>query len=234
MSDVFASRRGRTVGLVLLLLVVAGLAVRFGPDFVAFASDRARVQAWLVELGPFGPLAFILMNAAQVVFAPIPGYVVQGVAGYLFGAWWGSIFGIIGMLLGGWLAMMLARFYGRPLVQRVVGVERLLRWEGVIHSDSIWPWFLLLLGPVGDVPYFLAGLTRVAAWKILLIAFILRSPSVMVAAAVGAGLITVSLPTLVALGVAFVILAVLVHRYRGTLQRWLDAAIIRRVGSPGA
>lgn len=115
-----------------------------------------------------------------------------------------------------------------------MGAERLLRWEGVTHSDSIWPWFLLLLGPVGDVPYFLAGLTRVAAWKILLIAFILRSPSVIVAAAVGAGLITVSLPTLVALAVAFVLLAGLLHRYRATVQRWLDAAILRRVGSPEA
>lgn len=234
MSDGSTTRVWRTAALVFVLLVGAGLAVRFGPDFVAFVSDRAQVQAWLAALGPLGPLAFILMNAAQVVFAPIPGYVVQGVAGYLFGAWWGSLFGIIGMLLGGWLAMMLARLYGRPLVQRVVGVERLLRWEGVIHSDSIWPWFLLLLGPVGDVPYFLAGLTRVAPWKILLIAFILRSPSVMVAAAVGAGLITVSLPMLVALGVTFVVLAVLLHRYRETLQRWLDAAIIRRAGSPGA
>lgn len=234
MPDRRAGRWLRPLALVLLLLVLAGLAVRFGPDFVTFVSDRARVQAWLAALGPWGPLAFILMNAAQVVFAPVPGYVVQGVAGYLFGVWWGSLFGIIGMLLGGWLAMMLARLYGRPLVQRVVGPERLLRWEGVIHSDSIWPWFLLLLGPVGDVPYFLAGLTRVAAWKILLIAFVLRSPSVMVAAAVGAGLITVSLPTLVALAVAFVVLAGLLHRYRAALQRWLDAAILRRVGSPEA
>ena len=234
MPETRMTRPWRAAALALFLLLIAGLAVRWGPDFVAFASDRARVQAWLAALGPWGPLAFILMNAAQVVFAPIPGYVVQGVAGYLFGVWWGSVFGAIGMLFGGWLAMMLARLYGRPLVQRVAGAERLLRWEKVIHSDSIWPWFLLLLGPVGDIPYFLAGLTRIAAWKILLIAFILRSPSVIVAAAVGAGLITVSLPTLAALGGTFVVLAVLLHHYRDTLQRWVDAVIIRHVGSPEA
>lgn len=232
MPDTSAVRRWRTAGLMLVLIALAALAIRYGPDFVALVSDRARVQAWLVGLGPLGPLVFILMNASQVVVAPIPGYVVQGVAGYLFGVWWGSVFGIIGMLLGGWIAMMLARLYGRPLVQRIAGAERLQRWEGVIHSDSIWPWFLLLLGPVGDIPYFLAGLTRVAAWKILLIALVLRAPSVLVAAAVGAGLITVPLPSLVALGIVFVLLAALLHRRRDSLQRWFDAVILRRLGNP--
>ena len=219
----------RSLLLALFLFSLVTVAVIYGPALVDLVSDRARVEAWLQALGPWAPVALIALNTVQIVFAPIPGYFVQAAAGYLFGTLAGGLYGTIGMLLGGALAMNLARWYGRPLVARLAGAERLQRWEGIIHSDSIWPWFLLLLGPVGDIPYFIAGLTQVPVWKILLIALLLRTPSVFVAAAVGAGVINISPAWWLAFGAVVVIAAILAHRYRDRFERWVDHVLLRRV-----
>ena len=66
----------------------------------------------------------------------IPGYVTQVASGFLFGYPKGALYGVIGMLLGGVIAVGLARLLGRPLVVRMVGEARLNRWEHVARLDS--------------------------------------------------------------------------------------------------
>ena len=61
----------------------------------------------------WGPAALIGINVAQILVAPIPGYVVQAAAGYLYGPLWGGIYGAIGLMIGAMLAMLLARLLGR-------------------------------------------------------------------------------------------------------------------------
>ena len=36
-----------------------------------------------------------MLNAVQIVIAPIPGYVLQVAAGFLFGPFWGGVWGIL-------------------------------------------------------------------------------------------------------------------------------------------
>jgi uncharacterized membrane protein YdjX (TVP38/TMEM64 family) len=163
------------------------LAWRFGPNLASLAQDPAALRVFVQELGWQGPLALILINAAQILVAPIPGYVMQAAAGYLYGAWWGGVYGALGLLVGAMLAMALARVYGRPLVERVVGQERLAQWERVSFSTSTLVWFVILVTPTGDVPYFLAGLSHVSFRKIFLLTLLIRVPTTFVVAAAGAG-----------------------------------------------
>jgi uncharacterized membrane protein YdjX (TVP38/TMEM64 family) len=160
---------------------------RFGPNLASLAQDPAALRVFVQELGWQGPLALILINAAQILVAPIPGYVMQAAAGYLYGAWWGGVYGALGLLAGAMLAMVLARVYGRPQVERVVGQERLAQWERVSFSTSTLVWFVILVTPTGDVPYFLAGLSHVSFRKIFLLTLLIRVPTTFVVAAAGAG-----------------------------------------------
>lgn len=69
-----------------------------------------------------------------------------------------------------------------------LGENRLTRWESVTHSSSAWVWLLLLLGPVGDTPYALAGLSCVSDLTIFLITILIRVPSVFLSStAIGSG-----------------------------------------------
>jgi uncharacterized membrane protein YdjX (TVP38/TMEM64 family) len=216
-----------------ILAVVAVLAVRYWREVAAFLSDPEALQAWLARLGPLGPLGLIAFNTIQVVVAPIPGYPVQIVSGYLFGWWRGSLYAVVGMILGGLLAMTLARVYGRPLVQRMVGAERLDRWENVAHLNSLAVWFVLMLGPLGDSTYYIAGLTMLPIWKLLAIVLLVRTPSVMVSAALGAGVISWRSPWFIAAATIFIVLGILAGLNEHRIEQWLSRQVHRRRGRPG-
>lgn len=209
-----------------VILIGVALSVRHHRQVLDFLGDEAQIQAWLDQLGPLGPLGAIALNALQVVVAFIPGYVTQVASGFLFGYPKGALYGVIGMLVGGVIAVGLARLLGRPLVVRMVGEARLNRWEHVARLDSLPIWFILMLAPFGDVPYYIAGLTSLAIWKIIAVAALVRTPSVLIAVAVGAGVIDYRNPVFI-VGVAIVVIvALLAIRYQSRLERFVDEALL--------
>lgn len=230
--------------LVSLLLLVGWLApsgpplvrslkqVWFGPELQQFwqaINDQQQLQAFVERLGWTGPLALILLNALQIIVAPIPGYIIQAAAGFLYGPLWGGIWATIGLFMGSLTAMKLARVYGRPLVEKLVGGGRLAKWEQVTHSDNPLLWTVLLLGPTGDLPFHLAGLSRVSFPTIVLITACIRMPSVFVAAAVGAGVVSLSWWQFTLLVVVLGALIIVFLRYQQPLTAWFEQHIQQRL-----
>lgn len=220
------------IGLVVLAVALVGWLVWQNEPLMAQLqgvwqqiNDQQQLQAFVDHLGWWGPLALILLNALQIIVAPIPGYIIQAAAGFLYGPLWGGIWAAVGLFLGAMSAMKLARLYGRPLVQRLVGASRLTKWEQVTHSDSPLLWCVLLLGPTGDLPYHLAGLSRVSFALIAGITFCIRMPSVFVAAAVGAGAVTLSWWQFAILVVALAALIVVFLRYQQPLTAWFEQQV---------
>lgn len=212
--------------LAVVLLAAAALAVRYARPVFDFLSNEQLLQAWLDRLGPLGPLGVIILNAAQVVVAFIPGYAMSLAAGFLYGFPVGALYGATGMIIGGLVAMLLARAFGRPLVVRMVGEKRMLRWEEVAHLDSLPIWFILMLGPFGDVPYYIAGLTTIAIWKIIAIALALRTPSILVTAAIGAGLVDWHSPWVIGGAVLLMGAAVAAMRYQAQIETFIDQRVL--------
>lgn len=220
--------------LVALAVTAVVLFVRYYREVFAFLSNEEQLQAWLDQLGPVGPLAVIALNALQVVVAFVPGYAMMIAAGYLYGFPLGAVYGALGMALGGIIAMALSRRFGRPLVVRMVGEERMQRWEDVTHLNSLPIWFFLMLGPFGDVPYYIAGLTTIAIWKIIAIALLLRTPSVMVAAAIGAGLVDWRSPWVIGGAALLMLIGGVVVRYQSRVETFVDQKVLPRVVKLGA
>ncbi len=211
------------------LIFCAWAAWRWGPALLALLQDEAALEEFIIRLGWWGPLALIALNALQIVVAPIPGYAAQFAAGYLFGPWWGGLWGSLGLLTGAMLAMMLARLYGRPLVEWALGAERLARWESVTHSESVLVWFLIILAPTGDLPYFMAGLAHVSLRTVLLLTLAVRVPTTMLVAAVGAGAVRMSGAQIAAAAATVGTLLVLFAWRKDALRRWLDERLAGRI-----
>lgn len=230
--------------LVALLLVVGWLALGAPPsimalqqrwpvpelrDFWRAINDQQQLQAFVEHLGWTGPLVLILLNALQIIVAPIPGYIIQAAAGFLYGPLWGGIWASIGLFVGSMTAMKLARVYGRPLVEKLVGAGRLTQWEQVTHSDNPLLWTVLLLGPTGDLPFHLAGLSRVSFLTVVLITACIRMPSVFVAAAVGAGAVSLSWWQFTLLVVVLGGLILLFLRHQQPLTAWFEQQVQQRL-----
>jgi uncharacterized membrane protein YdjX (TVP38/TMEM64 family) len=227
LRDLFSRFHGerRLWWLALIAMGVTAVSLHFGPWLWALVQDERALEAYVAQLGMWGPLALVTLNAVQIVVAPLPGYVMQVAAGYLYGPVWGGIWGALGVLIGSMAAMALARFLGRPAVERFVGNERLERWERLSFSTSTVVWFIILLAPTGDLPYFMAGLSHVSFTKIFLLTVAIRVPSTMVVAAAGAGVWLFSGWQLAAILAVLGMLSLVVLRYQDRLQLLIDRRV---------
>jgi uncharacterized membrane protein YdjX (TVP38/TMEM64 family) len=181
-----AARRGAVVRVVLLggavVAVTAGIWA-----FLPSATDPAWVRQQLAGLGWYAPLAFVALQAVQVIVAPIPGQILGGVAGYLFGAPLGVTYSMIGVTAGSAAVFGLSRRFGRPYVERVIDPGRLATWDAFFERSGTVGLFGLFLLPTfpDDLLCVVAGLADVRLRTFLVLVVVGRTPSFLVAAYVG-------------------------------------------------
>jgi uncharacterized membrane protein YdjX (TVP38/TMEM64 family) len=116
------------------------------------------VRTWLINFGPLAPVMYVLFYAAQILIAPLPGNFLAVLAGYLFGFWYGLLLSLIGLTIGAILAVMVARYFGRPLLERFFNRTELIRWERRMRLRSPLVWYVFFLFPVPDLVMYVAGL----------------------------------------------------------------------------
>lgn len=200
-------------------LVIAVLAILWLP-FSQIGTSSAELRRWIEQVGPLAPFLFFLLNVIQIVVAPIPGYPVQVLGGLLFGLIPGSVYTVGGMVAGGTLAAWLGRRLGRPWLERQIGQETLEHWAEVAHINSFWVWWAILLVPVGDVPYFLAGLSKIRLSIFALAILTSRGPFTVLIVWMGDSAVGLPL-TSIALVMAGIVLAVIFgFSQRERLEVW--------------
>ncbi len=221
----FPFRRGLPI-LLGSLLLVAALLIAWQPA-KHLLGDLPRLQAWVAGLGAWGPVALIALGVVQVLVAPLPGYPIVFVSGVLFGGWWGALYANVGILLAGMLAAALSRAWGRPLVARFVEAAHMKRLEGLLASDSVWLWFLVLLLPTGDLPYFAAGLSRIPLSRFLVALAAARLPFTFVLTHAAARAVTLPAGWLLLLLVPIAALAALAYWQQARLQAAVQRLLAR-------
>lgn len=136
--------------LLLLLAFIIFIEILYEHEVFHFFLDKKRLIAFLDSLGPLSFISFILLQALQVVAAPIPGEVTGLAGGFLYGPFFGIILSTIGLTLGSFLAFSLSRWLGKPFVQKIVRKETLERFNYVLkrsHHKGAFLVFLLFLIP---------------------------------------------------------------------------------------
>jgi uncharacterized membrane protein YdjX (TVP38/TMEM64 family) len=117
-----------------------------------------------------------LIQIVQVVAAPIPGELSGFIGGYLYGPFWGTIYSTIGLTLGSWLAFMLARFFGEPLLEKVVKKEVFEKFDAFMEHKGLLVSFLLFLIPGFPKDYlcYIMGVSRIPVVTFIIISTIGR------------------------------------------------------------
>lgn len=184
----------RWVGLAAIVLAVLAV-VYYWSDIMALFGSREAVERTVESWGVYGPLAFVLINFAQVILAPIPGQAVGVAGGYLFGFWLGFALNVTGIVLGSLVAFGLARAFGKPLVDRFVGPRTRDFLERAANKNGVRGLFLLYLLPFlpDDALCLMAGLTSIRWSTFALVVVLGRSPGSLVASLTGAGLVDLPL-----------------------------------------
>lgn len=132
--------------LIFVGILAVGLAILRWPP-VARHLERENVLAMLeaVRSHWWSPLVLIALYFAGAVGMPASPLVIGG--GAIFGVWLGSLYNLIGLLLGAWLSFVLGRLFGRELVAHIAG-GKLRRAERLFHRRGFWPLVSLRFLPV--------------------------------------------------------------------------------------
>ncbi|MFQ5804166.1 MAG: TVP38/TMEM64 family protein [Candidatus Methylomirabilales bacterium] len=105
-----------------LVVALAGGLVA-SPTLRDFSSSLSpdRIQAWLNEAGSLAPILFVAMVATAIVVSPIPSLPLDVAAGAFFGPLLGTVYAVIGALLGAVASFWIARLLGRELIEQILG-----------------------------------------------------------------------------------------------------------------
>jgi len=192
-------------------------------NIFGICTDKHWIKSALKSAGPLAPLVFIVIQALQVVFAPIPGEATGFIGGYLFGAPLGLLYSTLGLTLGSVGAFFLARWLEERYVKRWIPAEILQKFDFLMERQGALVAFILFLLPGFPKDYlcFILGLSRMPFKLFLLICVVGRIPGTLLLNLQGAKIYKGDYySTLVILGLCLV-LVLLLWYYREPVYRWI-------------
>lgn len=127
-------------------------------------SDRDAVEASMHQLGFWGPVVLFVLFVLQVFLAFIPGQALMVACGFLYGFWGGFLVSWLSLVVGGELAYVLARKYGRPFAERWIAPDVISRWNQAAQGQDIGFFAIMLVMPLvpNDAMCYVAGLGSIS------------------------------------------------------------------------
>lgn len=127
------------------------------------------LQEYIKGFGIFGPIVLIIIQAIQVIFPILPGFLGCAVGAVLFGSVGGFWCNYIGISAGSIIAFLLAKKYGIKLVEKLFPKDQYEKYSGWAGKSRSYVAFLFLgmalpLFPDDFFCYF-SGLTKMRAEK---------------------------------------------------------------------
>ncbi|HYF92540.1 MAG TPA: TVP38/TMEM64 family protein [Symbiobacteriaceae bacterium] len=122
------SRRSQLVAATIVVLALV-LVYWFAPSVraqvngvVAMLSraDVTPVKEYMLGFGAWAPAIAVTMHLLAAVLAPLPSFVVTFATAMVFGWVWGTVISWSAALAAAGICFLVARVYGRPLVEKVV------------------------------------------------------------------------------------------------------------------
>lgn len=215
--------RTQIIATIAVALGLATLSIVLWQPLSELARDPEQLKRTIQDSGAWGPLIFIGVQFLQVLVAPIPGQVAGAVAGALFGAFWGTAYSMVGALLGYTVIFLLARKFGRPLVERFVSPKYLDKFDYLTKENGVFVFFLIFLLPAfpDDVICYIAGLSTIRIRTLILISLAGRLPGFIGLSLIGAGAADGNATLVTVLLTVSVVIAALGFWQRARLEAWV-------------
>lgn len=147
-------RKNRKRGILLagvLILAIAALAALYfwlkANGYLEIFTSVEALQAYVRGFGAWAPAIFILLQIAQVIFAPIPGNVTTLAGGALFGFWPSFFYSTIAIFLGSLVAFGIGRYCGKPIVYKLASPAIVDKYLNVLAGKQRLTLALLFLFP---------------------------------------------------------------------------------------
>ena len=189
-------------------------------------TDKEKIEGFITSYGNGigAPVAFIIVQILQVMFAPVPGEASGFIGGYLFGTTRGFIYSSIGLTIGSWINFLIGRFLGEHYVRKLIPARQLNRFDTIIKHQGIIAVFILFVFPgfPKDTLCFFLGFSAIPIKLFMILVSIGRMPGTFMLSLQGSLLLEQSYEMFaLILGICIVLIFITFY-YKENLYRWIE------------
>lgn len=162
---------GLLLGAIYLILVLTG--------WWESINSVEKLKGFILGLGFWGRMVFVLLQFLQVTFVPIPSTVLVIAGALIYGPFQASLLSFAGILLGSAVAFFLGKVFGQKLVRFMVGEETCQKWIKFLNNGK-YSFVIMMLLPFfpDDVLCLIAGVTDMSWLFFMITQFITRPISI--------------------------------------------------------
>jgi uncharacterized membrane protein YdjX (TVP38/TMEM64 family) len=162
------------------------------PTFLSVFTNHETLIAYIDGFGHSGPLVYVLLQAAQVVIAPIPGELTGSIAGVLFGGTLGFVYASCGLALGSLIAFSIGRVFGQPIINWMVPEKQRRQFGAISSRKQLLLVFIVFVIPgfPKDSLTYLFSVGNVGYWSFFIVSQVARMPGTFLLAVAGNALIS--------------------------------------------
>ncbi len=155
------------ITVVTLAIISLSLIVLYVVKVTGFLDNIDSVddlRAYVASYGRYTVPIFIIIQFLQVIALPIPSLITIGAGVALFGAFYGSLYSIIGILSASILAYFIGKYLGYKVVSWLIGEKSLQKGLQLIKGKDKIALTFMFLFPFfpDDVLCFVAGLSSMS------------------------------------------------------------------------
>jgi len=173
---------------VIFITLAVSAATIYGPKIMKLADSPQELKDLLNSFGWRGVIVFIAIQTFQVIVAVIPGEIIQIAGGYIYGAWAGTLFSIVGIFTGSVVVFFISKFLGYSIIKEFISPDTLEKFNFRMNSDraEIAMFILFLLpGIPKDLLTYIAGLTPVRPLRFFVVILVARLPALFASCYIG-------------------------------------------------
>jgi len=204
---------------IFIIIVVIFFLTPYGKNLfksiLEIFSSSQSLQEYIKKYGVLAPIVFIIIQLLQVIIAPIPGNITTLAGGALFGVWKGFIYGSLGIYIGSTIAYWIARFYGKPLVIKLMSKATYDRYSDTFIGRSFFVLLTVFLFPFfpDDALCLIAGVSKIKFGLFIILVIVGRTPSILLTSYIGAGIIKLFLWQWIVIGIISLFIIILSIKY---------------------
>ena len=211
--------------LIMVVIILIGSTIYMIPIVKQLNTAQGQIEfkSKIQNSGILGILILFGLELAQIILAILPGEPIEVLAGVCFGPIWGTIFIMIAIFITTCLIYFLVKKYGRKFIYEIFPKEKVQKLEKskIFKDDKKVEMVMILLflipGTPKDLLVYLGGLLPIKTSRFIMIATLLRFPSVISSTIAGNSILDkqwkiVILAYLASFLVTFIILLI-IHKF---------------------
>ncbi len=179
------------ISAVFIAILLTALLCAFMPKLFLMTVSLDEFNKYILSMGNSGVFMLIFFQILQTVVAPIPGEVIQIAGGYVYGLPLGTIYSLIGLIVGSGIAFYFTRLIGGDFIVNLLRKKK-LKWMLDIMESRKFEIILFIIfimpGLPKDFMIYVAGLTTLRPMKFFIILIASRLPWIMASVSVGANI----------------------------------------------